>query len=250
MKFWNKLFGAKESPRAEIAEREPARPPAASASQPPPTRPITIALPRPTPSPAHAAAAWNWSASFCEAVLEGDLKEAKALLKHNPDLVFSKDHEGRTPLHAAAWQGHKNVAELLLANHAEVNLEGNHGRTPLQLAAHQGHKEMVELLLANGAEVEEEMRLLAERLAKRPAKVPWQVRMGHDRFSKAHCENALRKARRSVNQHHWNYDCCPYTPETELYRDRESRLAYLAERRVEILELMVERCTEEPGSDE
>ena len=116
----------------------------------------------------------------------GDLEKVKALLKDNPDLVFSKDTNGWTPLHMAAYEGHKDVAELLLANKAEVNAKDNSGVTPLHLAAgnrpqgrggipagqqsrgqrqgqHRqdafalggvgGHKSVAELLLANKAEV-------------------------------------------------------------------------------------------------
>ena len=53
----------------------------------------------------------------------------------------------------AAINGHKDVAELLLANKAEVNAKDNNGVTPLHLAAFNGHKDVAELLLANKAEV-------------------------------------------------------------------------------------------------
>jgi ankyrin repeat protein len=62
------------------------------------------------------ALAWS-SLAFCgeihDAAKSGDLEKVKALLKGNPNLVFSKDTNGRTPLHCAALQGQKNVAELL-----------------------------------------------------------------------------------------------------------------------------------------
>ena len=58
-----------------------------------------------------------------------------------------------TPLHLAAISGHKKVAELLLANKAEVNAKDKTGQTPLHRAAANGHKDVVELLLANKAEV-------------------------------------------------------------------------------------------------
>ena len=60
---------------------------------------------------------------------------------------------GGTPLHCAAYHGHKDVAELLLANKAEVNATNNQGETPLHWAAMMGHKDVVELLLANKADV-------------------------------------------------------------------------------------------------
>lgn len=56
-------------------------------------------------------------------------------------------------MHHAAALGHKDVAELLLANKAEVNAKDKHGATPLHWAASEGHKEVVEMLLAHDAEV-------------------------------------------------------------------------------------------------
>jgi ankyrin repeat protein len=63
--------------------------------------------------------AWG-SVAFCgvihDAAKNGDLEKAKVPIKANPDLVFSKDTFGTTPLHFAAASGHKDVAELLLAD--------------------------------------------------------------------------------------------------------------------------------------
>ena len=47
----------------------------------------------------------------------------------------------------------KDVAEILLANKADINAKANNGWTPLHQAATAGHKGLVELLLANKAEV-------------------------------------------------------------------------------------------------
>jgi len=88
-----------------------------------------------------------------EAAGAGDLAKVKALLKDNPNLVFSKDNNDETPLHWAASRGHKDVAELLLANKAGVDARDNHGQTPLHAAAIGGHKDLAELLLASKAEV-------------------------------------------------------------------------------------------------
>src|SRR5436190_1020707 len=77
------------------------------------------------------------------AIKEGDLEMVKALLKANPDLVFKRDHADMTPLHFAADEGHKNVAELLLYNKADVNTRNHDGKTPLQLA---GRNDVAELL--------------------------------------------------------------------------------------------------------
>jgi ankyrin repeat protein len=90
-----------------------------------------------------------------DAVKTGDLAKVKALLKDNPELVFSKDNGlfDATSLHLAALYIHKNIAELLLANKAEVNAKAKDGSTPLHFAAQINSKDVAELLLANGANV-------------------------------------------------------------------------------------------------
>jgi ankyrin repeat protein len=89
-----------------------------------------------------------------DAACEGDLEKVKALLKYKPDLVFSKDRSGSTPLHWAAFRGRKDVAELLLANKADVNAKNSTRATPLNWASsgHKGavHKDVVELLRQHG----------------------------------------------------------------------------------------------------
>ena len=57
---------------------------------------------------------------------KGDLKEVAALLKENPELAKASDRgmppkDNYTALHYAAMKGHKEIAELLLANRAAVN---------------------------------------------------------------------------------------------------------------------------------
>jgi hypothetical protein len=80
-----------------------------------------------------------------DAAKSGDLEKVKALLKDNPDLVFRKDILGQTPLHLAAWNGHKDAVELLLVSKADVNAKDKGGATPLFMAAWKGQKDVVEL---------------------------------------------------------------------------------------------------------
>jgi ankyrin repeat protein/beta-lactamase regulating signal transducer with metallopeptidase domain len=87
-----------------------------------------------------------------DAAKQGDLAKVKAMLKDNPDLVAIKDSEGRTPLHRAVENGHKDVAALLLAQGANVNAKDKAGWTPLYRAVDR-NKDMVELLLSQGADV-------------------------------------------------------------------------------------------------
>jgi ankyrin repeat protein len=92
--------------------------------------------------------------SLHEAAFNGKLEKAKALIKENPELVNSQSsYASQTPLHLAVEYGHKDVAELLLANKADVEAKAYGGWTPLLNAVFGGHKDLVELLLAHKADV-------------------------------------------------------------------------------------------------
>ena len=100
--------------------------------------------------------AWNgpvFSGEIHNAAKNGDLGKIKALMRGNPDLVFSKDDGGDTPLHYAAANGRRAVAEFLVTNKADVNAKGRNGSTPLHYAAFGGNGDVTELLLAHGADV-------------------------------------------------------------------------------------------------
>ena len=81
----------------------------------------------------------------------GDIEAVKKFLAAGTD-VNVMDNMVRTPLHRAAENDRKQVAELLIAEGADVNAKGDDG-TPLQFAAIVGSGEIVELLIANGADV-------------------------------------------------------------------------------------------------
>ena len=92
--------------------------------------------------------------SLHEAAMNGKLEKAKALIKANPNLVNSQtSYDNVTPLQLAAQYGHKDVAELLLANKANVEAKSRNGWNPLFNAVSGGHKDIVELLLANKAKI-------------------------------------------------------------------------------------------------
>jgi ankyrin repeat protein len=55
-----------------------------------------------------------------------------------------------TPLHLAAQNGHKAVAELLIAKGADVNAKTLWDETPLDLAISKEHKELADLLRKHG----------------------------------------------------------------------------------------------------
>jgi ankyrin repeat protein len=100
-----------------------------------------------------AALVWSsiaFGGEIHDAARDCDLGQVKALLKAYPNLVFSKDDDGNTPLYWAVGTGHKDVPVLLLANKADVNAKNNRGDTPLLWA---GDGDVARLLLARKANV-------------------------------------------------------------------------------------------------
>ena len=96
------------------------------------------------------------SMSFHDAVSEGKIEAVKQHLATGTD-VNAKDDWNSTPLPYAARGGHIEIAELLIANGADVNARVSHdkgipGLTPLFYAARGDSSEIAELLIANDAE--------------------------------------------------------------------------------------------------
>ncbi|MDH4239915.1 MAG: ankyrin repeat domain-containing protein [Phycisphaerae bacterium] len=87
----------------------------------------------------------------------GDVEKVHELLAGGTNANGELDH-GLTPLHWAATRGHKRVAEMLLANGADPNMDRTDAHcivvgTPLHCAAYNGHVDVVRLLMANGADI-------------------------------------------------------------------------------------------------
>jgi ankyrin repeat protein len=60
-----------------------------------------------------------------------DLDEVRAILKEHAELVHQRDEIGATPLHYAAFEGNREIVELLLDKGAEINsTDGKLGATP------------------------------------------------------------------------------------------------------------------------
>jgi ankyrin repeat protein len=66
-----------------------------------------------------------------------------------------KDEEngGLTPLHVAAEFGRVDIAQMLIAAGADVNMQDDIGETPLHRAAYYGIVEIVRMLIAAGSDV-------------------------------------------------------------------------------------------------
>ena len=91
--------------------------------------------------------------SLLEACEKGNIEAVKQHLSAGAD-VNVKGDGGRTPLHEAAFNRHKEVVELLIDKDADVNaMDELEGLTPLHFAAVFGQKEIAELLIAKGADV-------------------------------------------------------------------------------------------------
>ena len=77
-------------------------------------------------------------------------KEVAALLMLD---INAMDQSGNTPLHLAVDRGSQDIAELLIANGARVNVRNANGQTPLYRAIAIGHNEIAALLINNGTDV-------------------------------------------------------------------------------------------------
>jgi uncharacterized membrane protein YhaH (DUF805 family) len=86
------------------------------------------------------------AASFNVAVFQGDLERVKALLTENPELLSIRDHDGRTPLHWAAMNGHRTVAELLLLLKAALDAKDRWGMTATDYALKGHYDDLARLL--------------------------------------------------------------------------------------------------------
>ena len=82
---------------------------------------------------------------------QGDVVRLKALLKENLPLQ-TVDHQGYTPLMHAIHQAHKEVINLLLDHHADIEFTPRAGKSPLLLGIRRGRADVVKLLLDRGAQ--------------------------------------------------------------------------------------------------
>jgi ankyrin repeat protein/beta-lactamase regulating signal transducer with metallopeptidase domain len=92
--------------------------------------------------------------SLHQAVADGDIEQVKKFIAAGAD-VNARDNQSLTPLHFAAKGGHEEIARLLIAEGANVNVKMvDDSWTPLLTAAKNGHTKLVKLLLEKGAKVD------------------------------------------------------------------------------------------------
>ena len=94
--------------------------------------------------------------SIHKAATFGNIEAVKQHLATGTD-VNAKDLTGFAPLVFAASWGHKEIAELLIAKGADVNVK-NSGKTPLDWAIKQSHTETAELLRKHGGKTKKELQ--------------------------------------------------------------------------------------------
>jgi len=94
--------------------------------------------------------------SIHQAVADCDIEQVKSLIAEGID-VNARDKGGKTPLQNSVRYGHRDVAELLISEGADVNVEfnalGEGGMSLLHLAAWHGNKDVTDLLIAKGLNV-------------------------------------------------------------------------------------------------
>ena len=83
----------------------------------------------------------------------GERDMAEVLLGKGAGINKGTTRVGATPLYVACWQGHEGVVRLLLAHAAtDVNqATTDNGITPLNMTCQFGHEEVVQLLLTHAA---------------------------------------------------------------------------------------------------
>ena len=95
--------------------------------------------------------------SIVVAVESGDIEAVKQHLNDGTE-VNAKGGTGRTSLHWAAIEGHKEIVELLIAEGANVNAKTNDGKTPLDLSIKLNLNETADLLRKHGGKTGEELK--------------------------------------------------------------------------------------------
>jgi hypothetical protein len=73
----------------------------------------------------------NEMVRLVDAIKRGSLGEVASIVRSHPEIVNERDGEGATPVHYAAFGGHRPVVEFLVQEGANINATDAHfGATP------------------------------------------------------------------------------------------------------------------------
>ena len=98
----------------------------------------------------------SFSEPIHEAAKSGDVTLLRTLLDqdHDQSLLYSKDEQGKTPLHWAVGRGQLEVVKVLLDEyHVKIDVTNGNDGTPLHVAASQAQTKAARMLLDRGAMV-------------------------------------------------------------------------------------------------
>ena len=73
---------------------------------------------------------------------------------------WTKNDDGWTPLHKAAYEGYREIVELLIAKGADVNAKMEDGDTPLDLA--EDEPEIADILRKHGGKTKKELKAVGK----------------------------------------------------------------------------------------
>ena len=96
--------------------------------------------------------------SIWGAASNGNIVAVKQHLAAGTDVNAKDGFADWTALHWAVQFGHKEIAELLIAKGAKLNVQNSLGYTPLDLAAMNENKEIADLLRKHGGKTGEELK--------------------------------------------------------------------------------------------
>ena len=98
------------------------------------------------------------SISIHQAVFDGNIEALKSQLAAGTDVDVKGGFADGTPLHYAAANGHKEIAELLITKGADVNAKDEDGGTPLDGAISRNQTEIADLLRKHGGKRSAELK--------------------------------------------------------------------------------------------
>lgn len=117
--------------------------------------PVLLACYYRKPKMAEMIAGFSTEITVFEACALGQLEHTIGLITEQPELVNTFANDGFTPLGLAAYFGHEELAKVLIANGAEVNVPTNNGFNvfPIHSAVAARNYNITKMLLDAGAAV-------------------------------------------------------------------------------------------------